>query len=1244
MIRSLKFNWFTKDQIVKLAEVKINIFVSLDKFGHPVPDGFYDLRMGPCEKDHLCLTCGLNYLSCPGHFGYVEIEKSINPLSFDVVTSLYKSTCFDCKRLKLSEDERLSFLFELKKNLISTKISKIERVEELERIFNVSDHKKPSEDYHIKTVHEFIKKSSTKSRCPLCNRKSNKIKKDKNKIVDETDEYKVIKTMEIYEILVEMFKVEKDLIEMIFNADDQFIDQLFVDAILVTPNKFRPIKMRDEMLFENAENTQLIHLMNMNVLSATNERYKQEVQTQLNLYVEYIKTSLEKKQGLFRQNIMGKRVNYSARSVISPDPSLGTGEIGVPLIFAQQLTFPEKMTDLNRDRLMKYIKNGSDKYPGANLVEIDGKKISLKHASPYKIKSIMRNREMIVHRHLIDGDRLLVNRQPTLHVVSLMGHRAKVLRNEKTLRMHYVNCKPYNADFDGDEMNIHFPQSYKAMAEIEEICKTDRLYFAPSTNIPIRGLTQDHIVAASVLSSLNTYFTVDEYRQIVYMSLYGDVEQIQFIEPSIMSDQIDDHSILYTGSDVITTILINMRYEINYTNRSKITNELVIVAGSVFITGYLDKNTLGTTKNSLVDELGAKYGYGECNKILTVFGRMVNAYLLYRGFTLRYDDLLLDDVAENEIERTLKQTNISKDDTQTNISKILKDVNENVSDLQRLLNKHTYKSTLNNNMLNIIKSGAKGSLVNLSQISICLGQQELEGKRVPVQSSGKSLPCYKPSDYYENVSAGGFVLERFLYGLKPSSFYFHCMAGREGLIDTAVKTANSGYLQRCLVKHMEGVIVAYDKTVRRNNKIISYKSADEPGTSVGVIAGQSIGEPSTQMTLNTFHLAGVGGRNVTLGIPRLREIVMVAAKEIKTPSININRLECDYAQEVAAEFKMYKAHDLIERIKIDEKYVKEGAAYYKRIDVEMYVSEMTEELEQLMMDKMSEIFLSRLNKKLKVKLTDVHIFSGEEIKQENVTAESDTESTVDSDVTDDMDKIDETDVEESKPTDRNESVKKVDQSTGKSNVNFKMDDKTNKLKMISVSLRYLPTFKANVMVAVESVLRKLIIKHIDGFTGAKAIDQDGLSNLFLDGSNFTNLYNLSIIHNNPQIFYSTYSNDIHSVLVHFGVEAARNVLVSEIENVFDVYGIKIESKHLELVGDYLMRNGEYSAFNRHYFDADDSIIQRMSFESCYKYMVEAGKFRCKDEVRGPSSNIAVGNQIKNGTGSFDILYDMSMNK
>lgn len=356
-----------------------------------------------------------------------------------------------------------------------------------------------------------------------------------------------------------------------------------------------------------------------------------------------------------------------------------------------------------------------------------------------------------------------------------------------------------------------------------------------------------------------------------------------------------------------------------------------------------------------------------------------------------------------------------------------------------------------NNINSMVLTGAKGGKINRSQIVCLLGQQELEGMRVPRMPNGKTLPSFPAFD--PNPRSSGYISDRFISGLRPQDFYFHCMAGREGLIDTAVKTARSGYLQRCLIKQLESLIVNYDMTVRDNDgSIVQFlygedsidvtemlylnkfdfleqnyaallkkyysdnimtsidsttvskvrkeqrkgenndedpilsrynpsrylgstsdkvygdlkkfckkykkefseqtvvksktkrikahtleklyflkylKSLVHPGENVGTIAAQGIGEPSTQMTLNTFHLAGHGGANVTLGIPRLREILMTASETLKTPLMILPlRKDKEFTDSeinmFANKFQKLQLSEVINNVKVNRDYLLKG--------------------------------------------------------------------------------------------------------------------------------------------------------------------------------------------------------------------------------------------------------------------------------------------------------------------------------
>jgi DNA-directed RNA polymerase I subunit RPA1 len=812
-----------------------------------------------------------------------------------------------------------------------------------------------------------------------------------------------------------------------------------------------------------------------------------------------IRQLLEKKEGLFRKHMMGKRVNYACRSVISPDPYIETNEIGIPPVFAKKLTYPEAVTPHNFAKLRECVVNGPETWPGATHVQNeDGSLIALSafdeqgrsaianqlltpliqknQAGACKIELILahqfKNTNKKVYRHLRNGDFLLLNRQPTLHKPSIMAHTARVLPGERTIRMHYANCNTYNADFDGDEMNAHFPQNEIARAEAMIIARTDQQYLVPTDGGVLRGLIQDHVDAGVDMCSRDSFFTREEYIQLVYAGLreasssssvgngniekhviIGDNGRIQTHMPTIIKP-----FPLWTGKQIISTILENLTpagvEQLNLISKSKIPakqwgptapeEDVVLFMDGKLLTGILDKSQFGASGNGLVHAVYEIYGAPYASKLLSVLGRLFTAYLQKVGFSCRMDDLLLTREG-NEARRNLIDTNssmgtiVAKEFCGEEISLRLKLELEKVlrssdkmaaldSAMKSKTNKVTseiistcipdklFKLFPRNNMQVMTVSGAKGSSVNVSQISCLLGQQELEGKRVPTMVSGKTLPSFQPYD--PSSRAGGYITGRFLTGIKPQEYYFHCMAGREGLIDTAVKTSRSGYLQRCLIKGLEGIQVNYDNTVRDSDgsvlqfrygedsldvckqttlkkfdfnalnyralmkrydpqridgkvdeksahkyckkqkgnpnsdpvlsvfepssyigavsdkfkellddylalnkaKLIKTKqnppersswsgnlvtqtqfktlmelkymfSLVEPGESVGLLAAQSIGEPSTQMTLNTFHFAGFGAKNVTLGIPRLREIIMTASSSIKTPLMTLPLLD-----------------------------------------------------------------------------------------------------------------------------------------------------------------------------------------------------------------------------------------------------------------------------------------------------------------------------------------------------------------
>ncbi|KAJ3215377.1 hypothetical protein HK099_006394 [Clydaea vesicula] len=989
-----------------------------------------------------------------------------------------------------------------------------------------------------------------------------KIKNEENSDDDSTDEREPSKSktneeettrylsaIEVYEHMERLWKKEENILHLLYgslssnNIRTSNHSMFFIKYLPVPPNKFRPTSKMNGQIFESPQNGYLADVLKANlIIMDINENRSIDssqkmvnalviLQSNVNNFIDStaapsvggkipapgIRQLLEKKEGLFRKHMMGKRVNYAARSVISPDFNIETNEIGIPPPFALKLTYPEPVTTHNIDELREAVIRGPDVWPGATQVQNeDGSILKLAMfdeagrtaianqlltptiAAGTDADGTLPSVNKKVFRHIKNGDFLLLNRQPTLHKPSIMCHTARILPGERTIRMHYANCNTYNADFDGDEMNMHFPQNSIARAEAMLIARTDQQYLVPTDGGVLRGLIQDHVCAGVEMTKKDSTFTREEYFQLIYISLrpegfkavggvsgsngnieeeviLGDCGKILTLPPAVIKPKQ-----LWTGKQVISTVLLNLSaksHGLNLRSKSKIPakawgkiaeeEQTVLVVDGQLLTGILDKAQFGASAHGLVHAVYETYGAPQAGKLLTIFGRLFSAYLQFVGFSCRMDDLTLNKTGDKIRRKLINEANgiglsAAKDFVGLNQNHITNESAELKTKLEAVLrNKEkmagldsAMKSKTNpvtseiiskcipdtlskpfpkNNMQMMIVSGAKGSAVNVSQISCLLGQQELEGRRVPTMISGKTLPSFLP--FETSASAGGFITGRFLTGIKPSEYYFHCMAGREGLIDTAVKTSRSGYLQRCLIKGLEGLKVDYDHTVRDSDgsviqfrygedgldvlkqvylekfdfcalnyytlanrlsvcndyinetaatayreknlrtlkkmkkgakisKVAGYhvgkyedpvlskfnpsrylgavserfaenlhnfiekneeglidvidssnhkkriwagkspkqenfqammnlkyqQSLAEPGDAVGLLAAQSIGEPSTQMTLNTFHFAGLGTKNVTLGIPRLREIVMTASPTIKTPLMKMHLL------------------------------------------------------------------------------------------------------------------------------------------------------------------------------------------------------------------------------------------------------------------------------------------------------------------------------------------------------------------
>lgn len=1387
-------------------------------------------------------------------------------------------------------------------------------------------------------------------------------------------------------------------------------DMFFVDVLAVPPTRFRPPSMMNGKVFENAQNECLTAVIKRGAkvteLNDALQRYALapfepslsedeqiaaekahaklrlqtyesllgtmiQLQADVNSFMDStknpksgpsasvptgVKQLMEKKEGLFRKNMMGKRVNFAARSVISPDVNIETNEIGVPPVFAKKLTYPERVTPHNVDRLAQMVINGPLKHPGAVLIRMeDGSETVLGKLSREDRTALARQlltpqqdlsrnfsgtysnqyqatrttvANKVVMRHLQDGDIVVMNRQPTLHKPSMMAHKARVLRGERTIRMHYANCNSYNADFDGDEMNMHFPQSEAARAECYNIANTDNQYLVPTSGNPLRGLIQDHVVSGTWMTCKDSLFTRGEYQQLLYGALrpeenYSGGGRVLTMPPAIIKP-----SPRWTGKQIISTILLNIRkpapYQgLNLHSKAKVggkfwgkdhaMEEQVIVSDGELVSGVLDKSQFGATSYGLVHSVYEVYGSEIAGKLLSILSRLFSKFLQHRAFTCRMDDLVLSHDGDatrrrilNEkkdvgLDAALKTVGLADENpkdpsTKQNLLLRLEEVLRDDSKMAALdseamsaandITSSVIKATIpdglahkfpHNHMQMMAVSGAKGSPVNVSSISCMLGQQALEGRRVPVMVSGKTLPCFRP---FETAPiAGGYVAGRFLTGIKPQEYYFHCMAGREGLIDTAVKTSRSGYLQRCLIKHLEGVHVAYDHTVRNHdgsvlqffygedgldvtkskyleqfdftarnlesfkqryhfdelaelidrgvvndenavsymkkalkhpekhvpvmtelspsrnlgsmsesfatkvgefissnpgqllsitkkerkklakagiavpedkmrlaqpkttveafkviNSMLYRQALVDAGEAVGLLAAQGVGEPSTQMTLNTFHFAGHGAANVTLGIPRLREIVMTASQNIQTPIMHLPLLE-GYPKEHVKQLCKDGSRLLLSQV-MDEAIVteritpKSAKTSYTRektftVHFDFYPSEETAEEystspEQILhclkvqfapiFDHAIKVAVNKIARDRRLQTTTIgqgqrfadNVATGAEEEEEEAPGrrgsakgakktaarrEEDSESEEDEEEDADGgadaakrssrrkgqssymdDEASEGEESESGDSEDDEEDGSSKKNKGSHAADDDSEDEVNealeKAADLSEYLKHTSDFlsgfkfdtkggrwaefevnlprdeKVLLINLVESSCRKAVIREIAGIARMlppQPKPGEKKASITAEGINFTGIWEFGF---GKIDMDQITTNDIGALLHTYGVEAARQAIVAEMNAIFKTYGIGVSMRHLYLIADYQTAHGGFRPFNRMGLSNSSSPFQKASYETTMGFLGDAVLFGDADTLSTPSGKIVLGRPVASGTGASVIQMPM----
>ena len=1255
-IQGIKFSVWSPNEIRKYSVSEITAPETYDEDGMAVQGGLMDGRLGTLEPGQKCLTCGNTSARCPGHFGHIELAEPVLHIAFiDSIHKLLQATCRSCSRIRISDEDLQKFL-EIKSRKAAYTVISQKRIPD-----------------------EILDKAKKAKECAHCGKIQYDLIFTKPTIFIEKTELGESRLLPIT-IRERFSQITDDDLDLLGYDHTTARSEWFILQALPVP----PVTVRPSIILETGIRSEDDLTHKMVDIIRVNQRLKESkeagtppliVQDLVDL-LQYHTTTyfdnevsgipqahhrsgrplktltqrLKGKEGRFRGSLSGKRVDFSSRTVISPDPNLDLAEVGVPESIAKKLTIPEIVTDWNIEKLKKLVINGPDKFPGVNyILRPDGVKIRLDFVEDRSIIADSLEAGYLVERHLLDGDIVLFNRQPSLHQMSIMGHHVRVLPG-KTFRLHPSVCPPYNADFDGDEMNLHVPQSEESRAEALLLMRVQEQLISPRFGGPIIGALRDFITGAYLLTKDDTILSTQEFYN---YAMLGDY-QGELPKPKIKNK---DGS-FFTGKQLFSIFLpsdFNFVMTSKWSKGTKKVEKDIVIKNGELVSGVIDKASIGAEEpESVLHRIAKDYGNEHAKKFLNSILIIIKQYITDYGFSYGYSDLELSEKDREAILNDINETYNKVYDLTNQLNK------KTLSPMRGMTREETAEAlityelakardragiTANSNLSDdnagkiMATTGARGSALNVGQMAGALGQQSRRGKRLHTGFSNRTLSHFK--EYDDNPDSHGFVKSNFRDGLSTLEFFFHAMGGREGLVDTAVRTQQSGYMQRRLINALEHIRLEYDGTVRdphghimqflygedgidvaksdhgeafnvirlvesqsiidsgkkatkeeiekltkkytktfnprlirQVNKALNTsqlskegietvckkglklydKSRVEPGQAVGIVTAQSIGEPGTQMTLRTFHTAGIAEKNVTLGLPRIIELVD-ARKKPATPAMDIY---------------------LDKKIKAS----RESAVSVARNILETSINDLVTDVET---DHSTEIILE---------------FDSERLRSRNCTME-DVISVL-------------------------ESNKKFTQKAVKDNVIITLVEESDSITVNTLLNK----------------IRKIIVKGVPEIERVTLKEENGEWVIQTTGSNIIKVFEVEGIDK-----FNVRSNNIFEIATALGIEAARNALISELKATLENQGLEVDVRYLMLVSDLMCHKGYLQQIGRHGIaGSKDSVLARAAFEITVPTIARAAKEGEIEELKGITENVIVGSQIPIGSGTVDIYMNTASKK
>ena len=1429
----IQFSILSPDEIRKGSVAEIT---SRDTYinNKPVIGGLFDPRMGVLEPGLICPTDGLDYMTTPGYHGHVELARPVFYIQYlSTVLKCLRCVCFKCSKLLISKEkykQALKLQGESRWKYVFSLASKIKRCGE-----------------------------DTEDGCGCL--QPNKIRKEGLASIfaewkgDGGEQSEPIEIKLTPEMVIKICKriSDEDVSFMGFSPVYSRPDWMVCQVMYVPPPAVRPSVKHDA---QQRSEDDLSHIL-VNIIK-TNKTLQEKIQnnapanviedwtTVLQYYVatqvdnkipgvasvaqrsgrplKSIKDRLNGKGGRMRSNLMAKRVDYSARSVIGAEPNLSIKQLGIPMKIAKNLTKPVTVNSLNRAFLTKLVRNGPDIWPGAKILEKKfGESITLRYVDR---DSVVLEDGDIVHRHMMDGDPILFNRQPTLHRMSMMCHIARVMKYGDTFRMNVGTTKPYNADYDGDEMNLHMPQDPESEAELKNLAAVPYQIISPANNTSIIGIFQDSMLGCYQFTRKNVNFTQREAMNLLMM--FNGVNENELLKKG---DTV-------TSFDILSQIMppLSLKYKTKAYKDDKTEaenyNSVLEIKNGQYIRGQIDKGVVGAGTKGLIHRTCNDFGNMASAKLIDDLQNIVTEYMKMSGFSVGISDLISDKATNDaiievitkkkgDVKNIIEQTQIGifeNNTGKTNEEEFETQVNNILNQATAESGKIGLKSLgSNNRFVTMVNAGSKGSDLNISFMISCLGQQNVDGKRIPYGFDHRTLPHF--TKYDDSPGARGFVESSYINGLSPQELFFHAMGGRVGLIDTAIKTSTTGYIQRRLIKGLEDLMVNYDMTVRSNKgKIVQFvygednidtvkvenqqipivnmsiqdiyahyalpddtnnskmlssiflknvlaryknqkKTMDEynqkytdlmvqmrkelvnhvfkgraedvvncpvafsyiignvqgqnnisaasmvdvtptevyellekyytnlekihfapptllfktlyyyylspkqlllvkrfnlaaltmlldtitldykraivaPGEMVGMIAGQSIGEVSTQMTLNTFHFAGVASKsNVTRGVPRIEEILSLSS-EPKNPSLTVYLNEEDSTQKDKAKSIMY----MLEHTKLQE-IVKSIEICFDPDDLNTLIEEDKDTIEQY------RVFESMVSECAGVSMNSdenekskwiVRMIMDPEIMLEKNITMDDVNFTLNHSFEGQLSCV-YSDYNSDKLVFRIRMVEVIKNNSGKGKNKTKVNplDQTDQIYILK---NFQDQLLENVVLRGIKRINKVILRKIKD----NVVESNGtyakqdIWVLDTVGSNLLEVLGLDYVDDTK-----TFSNDIVEIYEVLGIEAARQTILNELMEVISFDGTYINYHNYSILVDRMTYTSKMISIFRHGINNDNiGPIAKASFEETPEMFLKAARHADLDTMKGISANVMCGQEGFYGTSAFQVVLDI----